>query len=310
MANMQRSKTAEMDLPWDDVRIFLALCRARTVGVAARALKVDSSTVSRRLAAIEKALAATLFDRGRNGIAPTTAAEALLPVAEQIEAMMATFANEADALERDVAGLVRIACPPDTADVVLAPLLAELFDHHPALRIELEPGEAIVDLTRREADLALRTVRPLRGDLIITRLLTLRWVLVAAPAVARTLGTLHAWTDARWVGWGKRLSSIAPARWLAKHVHEVEPAVRSDSLMVQLSVVAAGVGVALVPEPSIAHYGLAPVKIGPSLRDAATEWPTDDLFLVTHRALRNVPRVRVVWDLLVERMADAPKGRR
>jgi DNA-binding transcriptional LysR family regulator len=230
------------------------------------------------------------------------AAEALVPVAEQIEAMMATFSNEAEALERDVAGLVRIACPADVADVVLAPLLPRLFDRYPALRVELEPGENLVDLARREADLALRTVRPLRGDLIVTRLFTLRWVLVAAPAVARKLGTIEAWTDARWVGWGKHLSTVPPARWFAKHVRDVEPAVQSDSLMVQLSLVAAGVGVALVPEPSVRHYGLAPVKIGASLREAASAFPTDELFLVTHRAMRNVPRVRVVWDALVERL--------
>jgi DNA-binding transcriptional LysR family regulator len=66
--------------------------------------------------------------------------------------------------------------------------------------------------------------------------------------------------------------------------------------------VRSGVGVALVPEPSIEHYGLAPVKIAAGLREAAAEWPTDELFLVTHRALRDVPRVRVLWDLLVQRV--------
>ena len=74
--------------------------------------------------------------------------------------------------------------------------------------------------------------------------------------------------------------------------------------MVQLAVVAAGVGVALVPVPSVAHFGLVPVKIGAALRPAAEEWPVDELFLVTHRALRDVPRVRVVWDLLALRLGE------
>ncbi len=301
---MQRKPVVREGLHWDDVRLFLALHRSRTVGSAAVALRVDSSTVSRRLAALERVLAATLFDRGRDGIAPTKAADDLLPAAEEIEEVMTKFANAADSLEREVSGLVRMTCPPDVADVVVAPLLPELLGRYPALRIELDPGEAVLDLTRREADLALRTVRPVRGDLVVTRLATVRWVLVASPKTARQLGTLRAWTDAPWVGWGERLSSIGPARWLAAHVRTADPVVRSDSLIVQLAVVASGIGVAVVPEPSVKHYGLVPVKISAALRQAAGQWPSDELFLVTHRALRNVPRVRVLWNLLVERVAD------
>jgi DNA-binding transcriptional LysR family regulator len=131
--------------------------------------------------------------------------------------------------------------------------------------------------------------------------MSVRWVLVAAPALARQLGTLRSWNDAPWIGWGERLSQIPPARWLATHLGVVEPRLCSDSLRVQLAALAAGVGVALIPEPSVKHYGLAPVKLAARLREAAAEWPSDELFLVTHRALRDVPRVRVLWELLLER---------
>ena len=85
-------------------------------------------------------------------------------------------------------------------------------------------------------------------------------------------------------------------------MRNVEPTIRSDSLRVQLSVIKSGAGVGLVPAPSLSHYRLVPVKLGPALRAAAEDWPTDELFLVTHRALRNVPRVRVVWELLREHL--------
>lgn len=304
---MQRSPVSET-VRWDDVRLFLALCRSRTVSEAGRALGVDSSTVSRRLGALEQALAASLFDRGRDGIAATKAAEDLRPVAEEMEAVMLRFSNAAEGLEREVSGLVRIACPPDVADVVVAPLLRELFARHPALRIEIAPGEAVIDLSRREADLALRTVRPTQGDLVVTRLTSVRWVLVASPELAQRLGTLRAWGDAPWVGWGEHLSQIGPARWLATHAKHVEPLVRSDSMKVQLAVVGAGVGVTLVPEPSAQHYGLVPVKLGSALRAAAAQWPTNELFLVTHRALRDVPRVRAVWDLLLQPLRARGRG--
>lgn len=265
---------------------------------------MDASTVSRRLAALEEALDLTLFDRGRQGAIPTEAAEELLPVAEEMEAVMMRFASAAQGLEREVAGLVRITCPADVAEVVIAPMLGGLFERHPGLRVSIDPSETLLDLTRHEADLALRTVRPTRGDLVVTGLLAVRWVLVASPRMARRLGTLHAWKDAPWIGWGERLSGTPPARWLAEHAPGVEPSVRSDSLRVQLAVVASGGGVALVPEPSAEHYGFVPVKLGGALRDSAASWPIDELFLTTHRALRNVPRVRAVWDLLLARFAD------
>lgn len=304
---MQRHATPREPLRWDDVRLFLALCRASTVSEASRSLGVDASTVSRRLVALEEAMAATLFDRSHEGIAATKSAEDLLPVAVEMEEAMTRFSNAAQGLEREVSGLVRIACPPDVADVIVAPLLRDLLAQHPKLRIEIAPGEAVLDLTRREADLALRTVRPVQGDLLITKLTTVRWVLVASPALARELGTLRAWEDAPWIGWGERLSQIGPALWLKSRVKDLDPVVRSDSLMVILAVLAAGVGITLIPEPSVAHYGLVPVKLSPALRAATETLPTNDLYLVTHRALRDVPRVRAVWDMLLAR--SAPRKR-
>ena len=289
-------------MQWDDVRLFLALHRARTVGAAARVLGVDPSTVSRRLGALEEALEATLFDRGREGIAPTEAAERLLPVAEEIEAAMTRFTTTAESLEREVSGRVRITCPADVAEVVIVPLLPRLLARHPGLSVELDPGETTLDLTRREADLALRTVRPVRGDLIVTRIRDVAWVVAATPELAGELGMLRRWTDAPWIAWGERLSSIAPARWLARNVAR-EPALRSDSLRVQVAAVTSGIGIGLVPEPSLAHFGLTRVHLGSGLRAAAEELPTDVLYLVTHRALRDVPRVRVVWELLLEHLA-------
>jgi DNA-binding transcriptional LysR family regulator len=311
---MQRSSGGNANLDWNDVRMFLALCRARTVGSAAATLGIDASTVSRRLVALEEAMDASLFDRGRDGVSPTKAAEDLLPVAEEIEQAMLRFTNATESLEREVSGLVRITCPADVAEVVVVPFLRELFTRHPALSLELTPGEALLDLTRREADIALRTVRPTRGDLLVTKLAALRWVAAASPELARELGTIRAWPDAPWITWGERLAQIPPARWLDGHAKGVRPILRSDSLRVQLSAVSTGVGVALVPEPSLEHYGLVPLKLGASLRESAAAWPADELYLVTHRALRDVPRVRVVWDLLLQKIGERfsvkkPRGR-
>src|SRR5258708_5424172 len=201
---MQRIRRGTEKPSWADVRLFLALCRSHTLGEAAATLGVDVSTVSRRLDALEVALAAPLFDRGRNGIAPTQAAEDLMPTAEEIEQAMERFSSEAEGIERTVSRLVRLACPPDLAEVLIASLVPELRASHPALNVEIDAGEAVLDWTRREADLALRTARPVKGDLVVTSLGTVRWVLAAAPVLAKELGILRAWTNAPWIGWGER----------------------------------------------------------------------------------------------------------
>jgi DNA-binding transcriptional LysR family regulator len=292
------------DLRWDDVRLFLALCRARTVATAAGTLGVDASTVSRRLATLEEELGTVLFDRNREGIALTEAAENLMPVAEEIEAGMLRFANAAQGLEREVSGLVRVACAPDVAVVLLVPLFKELLDRHAALRIEVEEGVATLDLTRREADLAVRVARPTRGDLVVTRLLVTPWVLSAAPSLAASVGRLRSWSDVPWISWTERYAHAPQPAWLAKHARDIDPVVRTDSMSIQIAAAAAGLGVMLLPRPSAAHHGLTPVKLAPALKDAAEDWPVSELFLVTHRALRDVPRVRAVWDLLVDRLAE------
>jgi len=298
---MQRSARARRPpapLQWDDVRLFLALARARTLGGAGKTLGVDASTVCRRLGALEEAMGVLLFDRGRDGIAATKAAEDLLAVAEEAELVIHRFAQAADGLEREVAGIVRLTCPSDVAQVVVTPLLRSLLDEHPGLRIAIDSGEAILDLGRREADIALRTVRPVGGDLLVTKLATASWVLAASAAHARELRTLRAWADARWIGWGERMANVGAARWLAAFAPGVEPVVRSDSLAVQIAALREGIGVALVPGPSLPHFGLVQVSVAKALRGAADAWPSDDLFLVMHRALRDVPRVRAVADRL------------
>lgn len=263
---------------------------------------MDQSTVSRRLAALEETVAASLFDRGRGGIAATEAAEALLPVAEEIEHAMARFAGAAESLERDVSGIVRVACPPDAAEVLIAPHLPALFARYPGLRIDLLAGEQVVDVARRVADIALRIVRPETGDLIVRTLAPVDWVLAATPKLAKALGALRSWRDVPWVTFGDRLAHIPAARWVRDHA-EADPVVRSDSLRFQIAVVCNGLGAALMPAKNVDHYGLVPVKIGRRLRRSMTPWPQDDLFLVTHRALRKVPRVSAVWDFLVEHAA-------
>jgi len=293
------------DLRWDDVRVFLALHRAGTLSAGGARVDLDASTVSRRLAALEEAIGTRLFDRTREGLAPTSAAERLLPAAEETEAGMLRFATAVDGLERRIEGVVRVASIPGLADHFLAPLFGRLLTRHPDLRLELDVGTAVADLTRREADLALRTIRPHSGDLVMTRLLRSRWVLLASPERAREIGRLDRWDAAPWVDWGADLAHIPAARWLATHAPAVRPVLRTSSAGALLAAIEHGVGIGLMTEHYVPVRRIVPVRLGPALVEGAAAWPVDDLWLVGHRALREVPRVAAVWDFLCEELGEA-----
>jgi DNA-binding transcriptional LysR family regulator len=290
---------AKEDLRWDDVRLFLVLFRGRSLNRAAAELGIDASTVSRRLAAFEELVDTPLFDRTRVGMLPTTAAEELVPAAEAAESNIRDLAASMLSFERKVEGSVRITAPPGFVELFLAPQLAVLLARHPGLRIEIDTSQQLLDLTRREADIALRTVKPSSGDLVITHFASSEYRPVATPAYAAELGTLKRWSDARFIAWGKELSHIPPARWLEKHLDGTEPVLRTSSLPAQVAAARSGLGVALLPEQIARLFALEALRVSRKLgKDAG--FPREDLWLVGHRALRRVPRVDAVWQFLLE----------
>ena len=284
-------------IDWEQVRLFLAVMRERSLAGAGARLALDVSTVSRRLDRLEEQVGAALFDRTREGTLPTLVAEQMLPYAEEMELSAARFAAASAQVETEVSGVVRLTVLPGIADVFVAPRLAELHARHPRLTIELDASVSYADLTRREADVAIRAMRPSSGELVATRLLEMREVPMTSPAYARELGTLHRLDAARWITWAGDLAHLPSARWLRDHAPEVVPIFRTSHFASQLAAARAGLGVTLAAPP-FEVTGLVPVKLSKSLARAREELPVGELWLVGHRALRNVPRVAAVWDFV------------
>jgi DNA-binding transcriptional LysR family regulator len=302
-----QSNRSDEEPRWDDVRIFLALHRERTLARAGARLGLDASTLSRRLAALEEDLGARLFDRTPEGLVATGAAEQLLPAAEETERGVLRFTRAKGAIEKSVEGLVRLTAPPGLAETFIAPSLARLHEKHPRIRVELDASTQVADLTRGAADLALRTIRPTSGDLVMTRLVVSRYDVLASPEYATALGEVRDWSAARWIGWGTDLAHIPHSRWLEKHAPGVEPILRSSSIAVQLAAAESGLGVVLLADAYAAVRRVVPVATTRALR-ARTELLEDSLWLVGHRALREVPRVAAVWDFVVAEVEAAAKA--
>jgi DNA-binding transcriptional LysR family regulator len=295
---------------WDDVRLFLALYRERTLAGAAVIIGLDPSTLSRRLAALEESLATRLFDRTREGLVPSQGAELLLPAAEEMAAAHARFSRDAAGFEREAEGTVRLSVPPGLAEWFVVPALVRLRARYPRICVELDASIQFVDLTRREADLALRTRRPQSGDLISVKLGERRWMPMMTATRANKRRSTKDWESLPWIGWGDDMEGFPPARWLAKHVPRSAIVLRTSHYSTQVSAVAAGLGVALLPPVIARMAAVVPVRYATTLVPSLDELPGSETWLVGHRALRAVPRVAAVWAFLVEefRQYERSKG--
>lgn len=287
---------------WDDVRIFLTAQRQKSLGSAAARLGVDTSTVSRRISALEEALGVRLFERTREGLLPTRAAGRVLAAAEAMEAAQARLTRDASDVEQLAEGVVRVSAAPGMADAFVAPALVKLRAKHPKIQVEIDASVRAIDLTRHEADLALRSVEPRGADLVVTKIGTAQWIAAAAPSLVKALGKLKTWSDAPWIAWDRDLASFGPARWLAQHAPKADVPLRTSHFSAQLAAARTGIGVVLVPPPYMRLFDLEAVRFAKALASSAGQWPIDALWLVGHRILRDVPRVAAVWNFFAEEL--------
>jgi DNA-binding transcriptional LysR family regulator len=304
-----------LELRWDDVRMFLALYREPSLSRAGKRLSVDGSTLSRRLAQLEDRMDARLFDRTREGLRATRAAELLFPAAERMEAAALEFVRETDGFERAVEGRVRLTAPPGIAEVFIPRFLPELKKRHPKVVLEIDSRIAVTDLGRREADLALRSIRPTSGELVVQRLTSMKPTLLASPGYARELGRLKHVGDARYIVWSEALASLGLGTWLARHAPDADIGLVTDSYPCQLRSAEAGAGLVVAPPIYGSFYELVEVDMSRSVRAAVDEMPAGELYIVGHAAMRDVPRVAAVWSFVVDAItrvatgADAPVRR-
>lgn len=263
---------------------------------AAARLKTTPATVLRHIEGVESTLGVRLFDRLPTGLASTSALAAIMPWVEQCAASVDGMLRDVASLDSAPSGIVRVATPPTLAGHLLVPALPRLRDRYPNLTIAFASSTRVVDLGQREADLAIRVVKPTEGDLVLHKLTDYRMVVACTPELAARVGGDIAALP--WVSWDSSMAHIPEARWLAVEFPRARIAMMGSELTTLLRAARAGVGALLVAEPTAAmEGGLVRLPIEAHL-------PAGSLWLVAHRALRHVPRVMVVWEWIAELFGD------
>jgi len=283
-----------MDLLWDDIRVFLAIASERTLSAAARRLRLDQSTVGRRLAALEAATSTRLFDRTPDGYLLTAAGEAVLPDTREIEAAAISVERKLIGRDARLAGRVQLATSDSFAAWFLVPRLKALREAHPGISVELITGNPPVNLARREADVSLRFSRPEQPHVVARQLGQAAWALFGADSYVERLGLprLRSQLDGHdLIAFGDQLRGTVGARWLSENGARGHVVLRSDSLLSQAAAVAAGLGICPLPclfgdtQPHLRR--LPPGIVG-----------HHDIWLVVHPDVRTSARVRLVMDYL------------
>lgn len=283
----------------DDLRLLLAIADRGSLGGAAKRLGVDHSSAFRRLAALEARIGARLFDRARGGYTPTPAGEIAIAAADRI-------GEELDALDRRLlgedlrlSGRIRVTTT-DTLLHIVAPLFAEFRQLEPGIVIEVAAGNAIFDLSRRDADMAIRPTATVPDHLIARQMTTVAIARYATPdylarQTQRGLGD-EDFAEHDWIAPDESLSHVGSARWIAAHVPRERIVHRGDSLLALLQAAKAGMGMTALP-CYLADREPALRRVGATLDEAAVP-----LWLITHPDLRQVRRLRVLGEFLFERL--------
>lgn len=276
-------------MEWSDVRIFLAVVRGGSFGAAARALGVSHPTVGRRVKALEDEAGQPLFRRTSDGLVLTDVGDTVLALAESME-------NSALAMERRLAGnherlegILRISAAEWFAGYVLAPVLAELTRRHPAVVPEIIASYRLLNLSRRDADVAFRIVPFTEPDIVQRRLMTMPYGLYGSADTARAMRN-----DAGSVGlilMNTAQSHFPDVAWLLDKFPLSRRVFTSTSRTVQAQMCLRGLGIAVLPRP------LGDAVPGLQRIETPDQPPTRDIWVGYHHDLRHMDRLRAMLDI-------------
>lgn len=292
---------------WDDARIFLAIYRERSQRGAARIVGLDQATVGRRLATLERALGATLFLRTSNGYVLTSAGEVALRAVEKMEQSAIDLARQVQGVDKRLAGEVRVTTTDSIGVEFVMTAMRNLHDEHPDVRVLLDTSTHVHNLAKREADIAVRTIKPDNPDLLTRRLAAWHMGLFASAEYLDRHGEPVPGTGFDGHDLVFYLPHMQTPRLLTlvgEPIHAGRIVSGLNSSLMLRAAVRAGLGIGELAVPIAERDGL--VRIWPDRVSAVTY----EVWMVTHKDLRHTARVSAMIDHIVQVFEEAPQARR
>ncbi|WP_298401850.1 LysR family transcriptional regulator [Sphingobium sp.] len=284
---------------WDDLRVFLAVARARKVAPAARTLGIDGTTIARRLGRLEKALDAQLFEVGVGDRTLTARGRELLAHAETAESAALAALEEVKGQEHRLSGQVRLSVAEGFGTWVLAPGMGDFNRRHPGIRLDLVTASGFLNPSNREADMAVMLARPQRGRLTVRRLGDYRLHLYASPAYLERVGRPGKPADLRdctLIGYVPEFIFSPELDYLDEVEPGLEANLRSTSIIMQQRMIAEGAGIGVLPD----FIGRRDPALMPLMTDRVEI--TRSFWLVMQGDMRRLARIVAVADWLQERI--------
>lgn len=282
-------------MQWDDLRIFLAAARSRTISDAARKLGVDATTVGRRLDRLAGDLKSSLFESNASGLVLSGHGQKLLVQAEAVEHAIGIASGTLTGERSRLEGLVRISMSEGLATWVVARNMPSFRELHPEITIELVTTNGFLNPSKREADLAITLARPARGQLFVSKLSDYRLGLFASKAYLEKNGTPlsgEAIDQHPIIGYAPDFIYSDELRYLAEIGNKLEPSLSSSSINVQHAMIHASSGIGILP----LFIGARDPDLVRILESSAEI--TRSFWMVVHRDSRRIARVAAVIDWL------------
>jgi len=280
---------------WDDLRIFLAVARNGTLTSAGKQLGLAHSTISRRLATFESTLKTRLFDRLPGKFVLTDAGQSLYDVALQVESNFAEAERLLLSQDNKLSGPIRVSTPELMITGWISPYLQAFCELHPEIELQMLASSALMSLPRREMDIALRFTRKPPETAVGRKLMRIEAAVYGARSYLSTFPSLDDLNQLDWIG-VQPVERDRDEAFLAKYLPNIKVRMRMSGLAQVFHMVKKGAGISRLPhivgelDPDLERVPGLPVEY------------FLDLWILTHRDLRNNPRIRAFSGFISEKI--------
>ena len=287
---------------WDGLRYFIAAAEVGSLSAAAKILESNQPTVGRHIDTLEAELGVKLFRRSVRGLSLTEEGQLIFTQSQKIQNSVAKIHRCVKGDKETFSGTVRLSLPEGLGQEILIPLLNDFYQTYPQIKLIFNVSSSAANLTQGEADIAVRLFRPEEADLVVKYLGEMKMGLYAAEKYKINYGLPNKLKDLshhRVITYGDQLSTLAENQWLLGHSDESQRILSSDSTITRLKATTAGVGISIQPEVIAEIYPhLHRILITAKL-------PSHKVWLVYHKDLRHVSRIRAVVDFISTRLEES-----